>query len=145
MAVPLQVFVQVVDGGGRRSTATGQININVLSNETPPRFIDYEDFPITFPFPYSTTISYTINVPATRVIAVRAVDSDAFSVVRYKLRTDALTERYFTIDPVTGVINLVDSLQNGEVSSRTQFNVSLFFIIIRTSNYEKKPDEFKNL
>lgn len=145
MAIPLQVFVQVVDGGGRRSTATGQININVLSNETPPRFIDYEDFPITFPFPYSTTISYTINVPATRVIAVRAIDSDAFSVVRYKLRTDALTERYFDIDPVTGVINLVDSLQNAEVSSRTQFNVSLFFLIIRTSNYEKKPDEFKSL
>lgn len=119
-----QVFVQAVDGGGRRSVAIGEITINVIRNQGPPVFVDYVVFPREYRLPYTTTVDYTINTPAAFVIAVSAIDNDNFNTVRYRLRTDSFTDRYFDIDSITGQISLQLNLTSPEVLNRTQFNVS---------------------
>lgn len=117
--------MQVVDGGGRRSQNIGQINIIVQRNEGPPQYTDYQQGSVTFTYPYSNTILYTAALDST-VLNVLAIDNDVFGTVRYRLRTDALTDRYFDIDPISGAIFLRANLSNAEVAARTQFNVGIF-------------------
>jgi len=115
----LQLYVQAVDGGRFRSTSTATITVNVNRNQFPPVWINSP----SNTYPYSASISYRNTFPA-EVMQVLAVDNrDVFNIVSYRFSTDSLTAKYFRIEN-DGRVFLQDSLQNAEVSTRTQFVVS---------------------
>jgi len=134
----------VVDGGGRRSINIGQVTIIVRRNEGAPAFVDFQDATNAFPLPYTNNIMYTATVN-TYVMNVLATDSDVFNIIRYKLRTDPLTDKYFDIDAITGAMFLRDNLTNAEVSTRTQFNVSILLCNCVISQYMKNIQEYTRI
>ena len=134
----------MVDGGGRRSINIGQVTIIVRRNEGAPAFVDFQDATNAFPLPYTNNIMYTATVN-TYVMNVLATDSDVFNIIRYKLRTDPLTDKYFDIDAITGAMFLRDNLTNAEVSTRTQFNVSILLCNCVISQYMKNIQEYTRI
>ncbi|XP_071125252.1 protocadherin Fat 1-like isoform X4 [Mytilus edulis] len=91
--------INAVDGGGRSCDIDVFIDLSDI-NDNSPRFID---IPETFQVIESTP-------PDTLLMRVRAVDDDLGinRQVKYNLKDDA--DGSFTLDPETGVITLVSSL-----------------------------------
>lgn len=110
-----QLYIQAVDGDGKRSNHTAIITINILRNIAGPRFVDSN----THTYQYSDTIVYTAPIN-TNVVLVSAVDNDLFNTITYSMRQ---YENYFSINPNSGQITLIGDLNDLDVRGITEFTV----------------------
>ena len=105
--------MRVRDGGGRLSPQTAELRFQIQRNKFVPNFIDT---------PYNRTIFSSLPVSNDPIIDINATDSDAvYYTLTYTLIGDPTSQQYFDVDPNTGYITLIKSLDD---TDKTEFNVS---------------------
>lgn len=103
--------IRVQDGGYPRLSDITQIIVYVNRNLFAPVFS---------PQQYSKEILDTQSV-GVEILRITATDADAtnpHNIVRYELRGDAINLQYFSVDSITGIVTLRQSVYNNQVNSQ---------------------------